>query len=1122
MKKLIILLLLPLILPVFMYGHIKDERLFKTGNIPPSVMILIDRSGSMDDEVYYYDTTNALQTIVLHDYSGYHDTTIIGWYDNEIFSDGPGNMSWFNNTNADTTWTLKIHSWRRRDSLVVNSWKLRLFHGGTFTDFNGNSFALRTNTRNAHDAINVTGIGTIDSARCYINLSCKDYDYWSWWGKKHWDTYLNHIEVDLEGPSNTDTTVQHTSTRIKEALKVLHSLLDANADGIVDSTDEKYLNVKIGQGYHITAKPYVPINSYEFYSPHKFWNGHSYNEYKSVERYNENTKKWYDINNGYYYLHTDTIGSHFKKIWDDINYTENYGGTPNGHLLKVTIDYYDKWMVSHPDLYCIPKNIILITDGESNTPTTCSNGSKDVVYYAYKAHQDSINVFAVGFGTDITQGGANELNWVAYWGGTDNPSDTNIGDTTKVDPRYGCPVRTPSDYYLSGRAFIASDATALASALSSIINSISEQGQQSYSSGEVTSVQEEFMETNYEARMYLASFKADTTSVWQGNLRAIKLSESSFNIDSIPDSLVIWSAKDTMERTPSDSRKILAIDTSGTMVPFNSSYLTPAQLGVSDNTTRDRIIKRIRDGNVADNWGQLGDIFHSSPLRIHYPNYFYTDQGYTAFYDSVKTRSALIYAGGNDGMLHVFADSVNGTDKGGHEIAGIIPMNFLKKLKVLLSHHAYFVDADPVAADVWLPSDENDNVKNWNEWNTILFACEGEGGRAFTVLDVTDPLGETPHPTDSIKFLFSSDQYSLLADTLGYTTSTPGIFKVRLNWQGHSGQKIDRFLAFLGGGESGDSVMDISLLDSIFNGGEVDGNVIIAIDIWKAVHDTLPEATYFIPPSSRDADKMKYPFPATPALLNIDPQNGNSYDYLFIPDAAGQLWFVDLKHKSDPSEWKAYCIFQPDIPTGSDSSQLGHWHPAFFRPFVWRDPVYGGVWVAYGTGNRSDIFSPSEDRFYAIYYNDSLFADTSVTMPIYHESDLATAGTITIPGNTNGKKGWMVQLSHTAEKVVTQPVYFLDTLKFYTFTPGADPNISPCEIGGQGAQSRIYSFYIRSGGSTNSNGTVTGSGLPQPPRYSYSLGGNGYEIQQNSGNIQIKKISSKISWKEILQWKEKH
>ena len=325
----------------------------------------------------------------------------------------------------------------------------------------------------------------------------------------------------------------------------------------------------------------------------------------------------------------------------------------------------------------------------------------------------------------------------------------------------------------------------------------------------------------------------------------------------------------------------------------------------------------------------------------------------------------------------------------------------------------------------------------------------------------------------------------------------------------------------MGGGESVDSLMDKSLLDSIFNGGRVVGNEIIAINVWKAAHDGLSNATYLIPPAARDAGKMKYPFPATPALLNIDPHSGNTYDYLFIPDAAGQLWFVDMKHQTDPSKWRAYCIFQPELPTSSDSSQLLHWHPVFYRPFVWRDPVYGGVWVAYGTGNRSDIFSPSDSRFYAIYYNDSLFQDTSAVMPIYHESDLAAAGSMTIPGNTHGKKGWIVHLTHTDEKVVTQPVYYLDTLKFYTFTPGSDPSISPCAIGGQGAQARIYDYYIRNGGSTNP-GVVTGSGLPQPPRYSYSLGGKGYEIQQNSGNVQIKKISSKISWKEILQWKEKH
>lgn len=1113
MKKLVFLLLL---LPVILYGHIKDERLFKTSDVPPSVMILLDRSGSMSKS-----TPDTSDRVVLHNYSGWHNTTIDGWYGNQIIPDGPGNMTWFNNSNADGHWHLFIHGKYKRDSLIVNDWKLRFFKGGSFTDIDGGSFSLLTTTKNTSDIINVSAIGTIDSVHCYINLSCKDYWYHSWWWW-HWRTYLDELQISLIGPGGTVSS--QPSMRIKGALKVIHSLLDANGNGVVDSTDNEYLNVKIGQGCHRNSKSpgvFVPNSSYKFYYYEYFW-GQGQDMY--VESYDDTTGEWKIIPEGHYIMHTDTIGSDFRNIWKHINYTDNGGGTPNGNLLRVTIDYYDHWENNHTDLYCMPKNIILITDGESNTPHHCSNnGSKDVVYYAYKARQDSINVFAVGFGTDITQGGANELNWVSYWGGTDNPFDTNSGDSSAVDPRFGCPSATPSNKYLSGRAFIASNATDLANALSTIFSQIAGQGQQSYSSGEVTSVQEEFIETNYKARMYLASFKPDTTSIWQGNLRAIKLSSGSFNIDSIPDSLVIWSARDTMMITPADSRNIRAITSSGAMVPFDSTHITAAQLGVSDNTTKDLVISKIRDGNNTDNKGELGDIFHSSPLRIHYPNYFYTDEGYTTFYDSMKSRSALIYAGGNDGMLHVFADSINGTDKGGHEIAGIIPMNFLKKLKELLFHHAYFVDANPTAADVWFPSDNNDHVKNWDEWHTVLFACEGEGGRAFTALDVTDPLGETPHPTHGIKFLFSSDQYPLLEDTLGYTTSTPGIFKIKEKWENHSGKKIDRFFAFMGGGQSLDSTMDKSLLDSVFNNGKVVGNVIIGIDIWKAVHDGLSNATYLIKPASRDAGKMKYPFPATPALLNIDPQSGNAYDYLFIPDAAGQLWFVDMRHQADPTKWKAYCIFQPEMPTSNDSSQLSHWHPVFYRPFVWRDPIYGGIWVAYGTGNRSDIFSPSNSRFYAIYYNDSLFQDTSVAMPLYHESDLAAAGSIqNIPGNTNGKKGWIVHFTHTNEKVVTQPVYYMDTLKLYTFTPGNDPNISPCEIGGQGAQSRIYNYCLRSGKSTNSNGVVTGSGLPQPPRYSYSLGGKGYQIQQNSGNIQVKKISSSLSWKEILQWKEKH
>ena len=355
------------------------------------------------------------------------------------------------------------------------------------------------------------------------------------------------------------------------------------------------------------------------------------------------------------------------------------------------------------------------------------------------------------------------------------------------------------------------------------------------------------------------------------------------------------------------------------MLPFNATNFDSADLNV-DAFEVANVIDMVRDGIKDDNEGELGDIFHSSPIRIHSPNYFFIDQGFDQFYTQMNDRSPLLYVGANDGMLHIFADSIKGeSGRGGEEIMGIIPMNFVPEVKNLLDEHNYYVDGDPAAADIWFPADGNDSLKQWDEWHTILIASQGEGGRSFTVLDITDPLGETSHSMNSIEFLFSAMQSSLLQDTLGYTTSTPTVHKVGVNWTGHPNRTIDRFFAFMGGGQWPDP-MDISLLESVFSGGNVKGNVIISFDVWKANDEGISGNVYLIPPIGRDAAKMVVPFPATPSMINTDPEKGNRYDCLFIPDAYGQLWFVDVTNPN-PSAWKAECIFVPPLPASSDSSE---------------------------------------------------------------------------------------------------------------------------------------------------------------------------------------------------------
>jgi len=1083
MKKQIFLLFL---LPSLIFAHIKDERLFRSVAVPSSALLLLDRSGSMNEITQRYYTL-----VKLNDYSpeDYRDR-LIGWYDSEIIPDGPGTMSSFNGEQADSLWILRFEWFDFRMSSVVGSWALRIKSNGTWYTFDGEDFSWTGWWWQAHaDTINVRGLGTVEDVECYVDIT----------------TGLG-LEIGRMRISLIHAPGLTISSRIKDAILVIHSLLDADIDGVVTEKDQNQLPIYLGQGFHREDVAYLPDNS-------------RYSD-DLGEYYNQYTKRWEDIGGGE--LYTDHIGSNFQDIWNHINYTDVGGYTPNGVLVARAVDYIKNWKRNHPDLWCVNHNFILLTDGETNQPLEeCNIGSKDVVSQAYKAwRNDSIRVYAVGFGTDITESGANELNWIAKWGGTHKEDSSFIDsmvniegmDTSIINPRDGCPLEDPRNHFLTGYAYIAENIEDLSSALARIFMEITGQRNLSFAEVEVASLKEQFISTEYQNRIYLTTFSPNTSPIWEGGLKAVKLTTGKFNLDSIPPELIIWSAGDSFEvDKTADERIIYGINSNGNMLSFNKTNFDTADFEVTSPSKVNEIIERVRDGIEDDNRGELGDIFHSSPLRIHLPNYFYVDQGYDQFYREIRGRSSLVYAGANDGMLHIFADSINSQGgRGGEEIAGIIPLNLLPKLQNLLIKHDYFVDADPVAADVWFPESSDDSVKQWDEWHTVLIACQGEGGRSFTTLDVTDPLNETLHPSNSIVFLFNAIQSDLLRDTLGYTLSTPAIHKVGVNWSGHPNRTIDRFYAFMGGGMWPDP-MNIHLLDSIFSGGGVKGNVIVSFDIWNSRENGINGNVNLIPPTGRDASFMNVPFPASPYIININPEVGNRFDLLFIPDAMGQLWLVDLRIP-DPSRWKAECIFRPEFPSSSDSSELYNWHPAYYKPLVWKDPVYGNYWIAYGTGNRSDVFSPSEDRFYALKYSRQVIEDTTITIPVYSEGDLG------VPGNPT-YAGWMYELEHMNEKVVTPAIYYMDSLRFFTFSPGDETDISPCGICETG-EARSYTFDIRTGGIEVIGGIATGAGMPQIPRYSFSLDGTGMVIKKVSSEIEIKKTRSYKSFKELIRWRE--
>lgn len=157
----------------------------------------------------------------------------------------------------------------------------------------------------------------------------------------------------------------------------------------------------------------------------------------------------------------------------------------------------------------------------------------------------------------------------------------------------------------------------------------------------------------------------------------------------------------------------------------------------------------------------LGPIINSSPQFVGVPSEPYPDLiaqnagdpapsatapiRYSVFQQSKINRTALVYVGGNDGMLHAFEAggvAVDGagaeTITGGNEVFAYIP-SFLENNIQDLSEDSYahraYVDGTPTVRDVYLSPFAGETAS----WRTYLVSAARSGGRGIFVLDVTDP-----------------------------------------------------------------------------------------------------------------------------------------------------------------------------------------------------------------------------------------------------------------------------------------------------------------------------------------------------------------------------------------------
>jgi len=164
----------------------------------------------------------------------------------------------------------------------------------------------------------------------------------------------------------------------------------------------------------------------------------------------------------------------------------------------------------------------------------------------------------------------------------------------------------------------------------------------------------------------------------------------------------------------------------------------------------------------------LGDIVSAQPQYVRKPPFDYTDAGYADFKTAQVNRTAMVYSGANDGMLHAF-DGATGTEQWAYIPPMVMPNLYRLASADYSNNHRYFVDGTPTVADICPGAPAS--TCTGTQWKTILVAGLNGGGRGYYALDITDPA----NPKALWNFTVA-DQANL-----GYTYGNPVVAKRKDN-----------------------------------------------------------------------------------------------------------------------------------------------------------------------------------------------------------------------------------------------------------------------------------------------------------------------------------------------------
>jgi len=757
------------------------------------------------------------------------------------------------------------------------------------------------------------------------------------------------------------------------------------------------------------------------------------------------------------------VGSSSSTIVSALNNISPDSYTPTGEAMQDVNSYFSGQYSSYssPIQYsCQPNFVIVISDGLWNgsvDPAPIATTMYTTDHSSSYTGTQNVIVHTVGFGLDPSDPGVTSLQSMARnGGGTYYPANSEV------------------ELQRALQAAI----TQIVSASFSFANPLVP------TTG-----------TTGNTRAYLASFQSDPSKpFWRGYLKAYARDAAGLiqtDANGIPlDSSLVWDAGTQLSQTTSSSRTLYTL-ISGARANFSTSNssITNAMVGASSGSERNDIIDFVRgvdtydddvDGDKTEQraW-KLGDIFHSTPVLVGPPSSATSDVSYNSFKSNNSGRTAILLAGSNDGVLHAFRES------DGAELWGFVPPNVLANLRDMTAssgQHEFYVDGDPVAADV--------NIGG--TWKTIVLFGERRGGKSYYALDITD--------TTNPQYL-----WTFTDSKLGETWSTPSVGKVRVS--GGS----DKWVAFIGAG-----------YDTPSNNNS--GKAFFAIDLSDG--SKLWEY-YNAAGSSDDRQYMNFSVAAAPASVDL---NSDGYiDRVYLGDVGRQLWKFDVSTAAVISaglvtNWSGKRLFAA-TPAQANPPATGEYYPQqaiYATPSLSYDSTKN-LWIYFGSGDRNHPNNTSSNRFYGLKDNTTMTNGSALT----EASIMNVTG-----GSGTPTQGWYVVLNSN-EKVISSADVFNNSVFFTSFTPNS--TISCTNIGGI---AKLYAVNLTTGdasvnltnGETLSSGQSAlvnakniGTGIPSKPSVVITPNGNSgspYVITGTTNRQITNTPAPPLPIKKLMAWRE--